>query len=228
MLATLRVLFDGQRARTEDRLKDTYAVELIEQRIREAEANLSAAKLTLASLIQRKRSEQRLADTLDKRIATLEDRAREALKADREDMAREAAQSIADMENERCLRQETIERLTSRIGQLQGSVETAHRRIIDLKQGAITARAVRREQTIQSRLNRSIAGSSAADEAEALIKRVVDQDDPFEQSEILRGIDRQLSGQDADEKLAEAGFGDPNKVTANAVLDRLKSSKSQK
>lgn len=228
MLATLRVLFDGQRARTEDRLKDTYAVELIEQRIREAEANLSAAKLTLASLIQRKRSEQRLADTLDKRIATLEDRAREALKADREDMAREAAQSIADMENERCLRQETIERLTSRIGQLQGSVETAHRRIIDLKQGAITARAVRREQTIQSRLNRSIAGSSAADEAEALIKRVVDQDDPFEQSEILRGIDRQLSGQDADDKLAEAGFGDPNKVTANAVLDRLKSSKSQK
>lgn len=228
MLATLRVLFDGQRARTEDRLKDTYAVELIEQRIREAEANLSAAKLTLASLIQRKRSEQRLADTLDKRIATLEDRAREALKADREDMAREAAQSIADMENERRLRQETIERLTSRIGQFQGSVETAHRRIIDLKQGAITARAVRREQTIQSRLNRSIAGSSAADEAEALIKRVVDQDDPFEQSEILRGIDRQLSGQDADDKLAEAGFGDPNKVTANAVLDRLKSSKSQK
>ena len=34
--------------------KDVYAVELIEQRIREAEANLSAAKVTLATLIQRK------------------------------------------------------------------------------------------------------------------------------------------------------------------------------
>ena len=64
MFATLKVLFDGERARTEDRLKDTYAVELIDQRIREAEANLSAAKMTLASLIQRKRSEERLADTL--------------------------------------------------------------------------------------------------------------------------------------------------------------------
>lgn len=225
MFATLKVLFDGERARTEDRLKDTYAVELIEQRIREAEANLSAAKMTLASLIQRKRSEERLADTLDKRITTLEGRAKEALEAKRDSLAAEAAQSIADMENERRVRRETIDRLESRIAQLRASVETAHRRIIDLKQGAITARAVRREQTIQKRLNRTIVGTSAADEAEALIKRVVDQDDPFEQSEILRGIDRQLSGQAADDRLADAGFGDPNKVTAQAVLDRLNTRK---
>lgn len=225
MLATLKVLFDGERARKEDRLKDVYAVELIEQRIREAEANLSSAKLTLASLIQRRRSEKRLADTLDKRISTLEDRARDALNADREDLAAEAAHSIADMENERTLRAETIARLDTRIEQLQHSVETAHRRIVDLKQGAITARAVRREHQIQKRLNVTLAGTSAADEAEALIKRVVDQDDPFEQSQILRGIDRRLTGHDADEKLAEAGFGDPTRVTAAAVLDRLKSKK---
>lgn len=225
MLTTLRLLFNGERARTEARLKDAYAVELIEQRIREAEANLSSAKLTLASLIQRKRSETRLADTLDSRIKTLEGRAREALDADRHDMAAEAAQSIADMENERRIRGETIERLENRIEQLQRSVETAHRRIVDLKQGAITARAVRREQTMQKRLNRTLAGTSAADEAEELIRRVVDQDDPFEQSEILRGIDRGLSGQHADDKLADAGFGTPNRVTADAVLDRLKSRK---
>lgn len=225
MLTTLRVLFDGERARKEERLKDTYAVELIEQRIREAETNLSSAKLTLASLIQRRRSEKRLAETLDGRIATLEGRAKEALEGGRDDLAAEAAQSIADMENERRLRGETIGRLDSRIERLQGSVEAAHRRIVDLRQGAITARAVRREQTIQKRLNKTLVGTSAADEAEALIKRVVDQDDPFEQSEILRGIDRQLSGQGADEKLADAGFGDPNRVTAEAVLDRLKSKK---
>ena len=225
MFATLKVLFDGERARIEDRLKDTYAVELIDQRIREAEANLSAAKMTLASLIQRRRSEERLADTLDKRIATLEGRAKEALEAKRYSQAAEAAQSFDDMEIERLIRRDTIARLDTRIAQLQASVDTAHRRIIDLKQGAITARTVRREQTIQKRLNRTIVGTSAADEAEALIKRVVDQDDPFEQSEILRGIDRQLSGQAADDKLADAGFGDPNRVTADAVLNRLKAEK---
>ncbi|MBT8419171.1 MAG: PspA/IM30 family protein [Silicimonas sp.] len=225
MFATLRVLFDGERARTEDRLKDTYAIELIEQRIREAESNLSSAKLTLASLIQRRRSERRLTDTLDKRIATLEDRAREALESKRDDLASEAAEAIAEMENERRIRGETIERLDTRIAQLQRSVEAAHRRIVDLKQGAITARAVRREQLMQKRLNKTFAGNSAADEAEALIRRVVDQDDPFEQSEILRDIDRGLSGQGADDKLADEGFGDPNKVTAKAVLDRLKDKK---
>lgn len=225
MLATLRVLFDGERARSEERLKDTYAVELIEQRIREAETNLASAKMTLASLIQRRRSERRLAQTLDSRIATLEGRAKGALDAGRDGLAQEAAQSIADMENERAIRSQTIERLDTRVEQLQRSVERAHRRIVDLKQGAITARAVRREQAMQKRLNRTLGGTSSADEAEALIRRVVEQDDPFEQSEILRDIDRQLSGASADDRLAEAGFGDPNRVTADAVLDRLKSTK---
>ena len=132
MLATLRLLFDGERARTEERLKDTYAIELIEQRIREAEANLSSAKMTLASLIQRNRSERRLAETLDNRISALEERTREAIKAGRDDLAGEAARSIADMENERHFRSETIDRLDTRITQLQHAVETAHRRIIDL------------------------------------------------------------------------------------------------
>lgn len=223
MLATLRVLFDGANARAEDRLKDTYAVELIEQRIREAEANLSAAKVTLASLIQRKRSEQRMADTLDKRITTLTQRVTEALEAKREQLAQEGAETIAQMENERVVRAETLDRLDTRIAQLQSSVEAAHRRIVDLKQGAITARAVRREQTIQTRLNKTLSGASAADEAEALIKRVVDQEDPFEQGQILRDIDRSLVGESIDDTLSDAGFGTPNKVTAMAVLNRLKS-----
>lgn len=225
MFATLKVLFDGESARREDRLKDTYAVELIEQRIREAETNLSAAKVTLATLIQRQRSEQKLSDSLDSRIAQLTTRAREALDADREDMASEAAAGIADMENERRIRSETIDRLDKRITQLRSSVEAAHRRIVDLKQGAISARAMRREQAIQRKLNRTLAGTSAADEAETLIKRVLGDDDPFEQSQILRDIDRSLSGEAVDQKLSDAGFGDPNKVTADAVLDRLKTSK---
>ena len=225
MLSTLRTLFDGANARAEDRLKDTYAVELIEQRIREAEINLSSAKVTLASLIQRKRSEQRMADTLDTRLAALTIRVTEALDEKREELAQEGAEAIAQMENERTVRAETIDRLKMRIVQLQSSVEAAHRRIVDLKQGAITAKAVRREQAIQTRLNKTVAGVSAADEAEALIKRVVDQDDPFEQSQILRDIDRTLVGAKIDDKLSDAGFGDPNKVTAQAVLDRLKSKK---
>jgi len=222
MFETLSTLFDGASARADDRLKDVYAVELIEQRIREAETNLSAAKTTLASLIQRQRSETRLAEALDKRLFSLTERATEALRAKREDLAAEAAQAIADMENEREIRRQTLDRLDTRIVQLRGSVEAAHRRIVDLKQGAITARAIRREHAVQSRLSRTVAGTSAADEAEVLIRRVVDQDDPFEQSQILRDIDRGLDGEAAADKLADAGFGAPTRTTAGTVLDRLK------
>ncbi|MDJ1015059.1 MAG: PspA/IM30 family protein [Paracoccaceae bacterium] len=222
MFSTLRTLFDGANARADERLRDTYAVELIDQRIREAETNLAAAKTTLASLIQRQRAEQRLAEGLDRRIADVTERATEALKAKKSELAEEAAQAIADMENERTIRGETLSRLDTRVIQLRTSVETAHRRIVDLKQGAITARAIRREQAMQSRLDKTVRSSSAADEAETLIRRVVDQDDPFEQSQILRDIDRGLKGEGVATKLEDAGFGSATRSTAENVLDRLK------
>ena len=223
MFSTLKTLIEGTNARTNEKLKDAYAVELIEQRIREAETNLSTAKVTLASLIQRKRSEERLAAGLQGRIADLTERASDAWRSGREDLAGDAAQAIADMENEQTLRQDTINGLANRISRLQVSVEAAHRRIVDLKQGAITARAVRNEHKTQARLNKSLAGNSAADEAEELIRRVVDQDDPFEQSQILADIDRGLSGRNISDTLHDEGFGPANKTTASTVLDRLKS-----
>lgn len=223
MFSTLKTLVEGANARAEDRLKDAYAVDLIEQRIREAESNLSAAKLTLAAIIQRKRSEERLMAALDGRLADLTARATEALKAGRDDLAENAAKAIADMENERHVRNDTVSALDRRIGQLRHSVESAHRRIVDLKQGAITARAVRREQKMQARLSKTVVGHSAADEAEALIRRVVDQDDPFEQSQILSDIDRGLNGRDIASTLESEGFGPATKTTARTVLDRLQS-----
>ncbi|MDA8586386.1 PspA/IM30 family protein [Rhodobacteraceae bacterium] len=223
MFSTLKTLMDGANARADDRLKDVYAIELIEQRIREADTNLSAAKVTLASLIQRKRSEEKLVATLDGRIKDLTTRASEALASKRNDLAEQAAQAIADMENERDLRRNTIDALETRISQLQLSIEAAHRRLVDLRQGAITARAVRREQKTQARLNKTFAGTSAADEAETLIRRVVDQSDPFEQSQILGEIERGLAGKDIAQTLEAEGFGSSTKSTAGSVLDRLKS-----
>jgi len=53
MFGTLKTIMTGANARAEERVRDTYAIELIEQKIREANASLQAAKGTLASLIQR-------------------------------------------------------------------------------------------------------------------------------------------------------------------------------
>jgi len=79
MFATLKTLINGANARAEDRLRDTYSIELIDQKIREADQNLKAAKLTLASLIQKQRNETRQIEGLQSRIDDLMARAAAAL-----------------------------------------------------------------------------------------------------------------------------------------------------
>jgi phage shock protein A len=221
MLKTFKTLIIGANARAEDRVKDAFAIELIDQKIRETEGQLKAAKATLASLMQRQRSEKRLSDALATRIMTMTTRAREALDADRDDLATQAAEAIATMENEARLRHDTLDRLEVQTTRLRSSVEAGHRRIIDLKQGAITARAIRREQQMQGRLRATIGNTSSADEAEELIARVVSGDDPFEGAQILAGINADLNYDSLDDKLAAQGFGPATKTTAKDVLKRL-------
>lgn len=220
MLGTLKTLFAGASARAEETLRDTYAVELIDQKIREADDGLRAAKATLASLIQRQRSETKLAEALAGRIDDLTARARAALLAGNETLAAEAAQAIAGMENELTLRRETLARLDARVTRLTAGVEAMHRRLIDLRQGAMQARAIRRERAAMAGMRGG--QPAAADEAQALIDRVLGTDDPGERAEILSGIDRGLNQSGLVDRMAEAGFGAAPRSTAAQVLDRLK------
>lgn len=220
MLTTLRTLFLGANARAEEHLRDTYAIELIDQKIREADEGLRAAKTALATLIQRQRSEARLHEALEGRIRDLTARAQAALDAGNTGLAHEAAEAIATMENERALRARTLDRLDQKTTRLRAAVEAAHRRLVDLKQGAIQARAIRREQAVQGRLRQT--DSTPFDEAEALIARVTEGDDPTERAEILQGINRDLNHDGLTDRMAEAGFGAATRVTAAEVLARLR------
>lgn len=222
MFGTLKTLMQGANARAEDRVRAAYAMELIDQKIRESADGLRLAKATLASLIQRQRAEERQITALTARTADLMQRASDALTAGREDLATEAAEAIAVMENELTLRGDTQGRLQARVMRMQASVETATRRLIDLRQGAIAARAVRDEQALQARMHSTLSGPSPMAEAEDLIARVLGRDDPFEQSQILAEIDRGLSRETIAEKLADQGFGRALKSTTADVLARLK------
>ena len=226
MFKTLSTLIAGANARAEDRVRDAFAIELIDQKIREADTHLAAAKATLASLILRQRSELRQLDGLNGRVADLTRRALAAMAAQELALAAEAAEAIATMDNECAIRSTTLTRLEAQILRLRTSIDAGNRRIIDLKQGAIQARAVRREQDIQTRLTTSLGGPSAAQEAEELIARVLGRDDPFEQGQILAAIDADLNRAGIADRLADRGFGPATKVTAAQVLARLSNSET--
>ncbi|MBL1434831.1 MAG: PspA/IM30 family protein [Rhodobacteraceae bacterium] len=221
MFSTLNTLLKGSQARTNDRMRDHFAIDLIDQKIREADGSLKAAKTTLASLILRHRTEGKQIEALDKRIIDLTSRAKAAIEDGREDMATEAACAIAQMENESTLRCGTANRLDTKITRLRHSVDTAHRRIIDLKQSAVTAKAVQAEQKMQARLAPGI--ETSFEEAEELIARVMSRDDPFEHGEVLRDINADLKHENIADKLAGEGFGPAIKSTTADVLARLKS-----
>ncbi|SMR81474.1 phage shock protein A (PspA) family protein [Aliiroseovarius halocynthiae] len=225
MFRTLKTLFDGANARAEERVRETYSIELIDQKIREANQGLKAAKMSLAALTQRARTEERMVDTLTGRITDLETRATEALAAKRDKLAQEAATAIASLENERATRLATQERLEARVIRLRASVETVNRRITDLKQGAIAARASRVEAGVHHKLATTLSGAGALEEAEELIHNVLNEDDPFEQAEILREIDQDLAHHNVADRLEDAGFGDRTKATGASVLERLKAAK---
>jgi len=161
MLNVLKTLFLGASARAEEQLTDHLAIDLIEQKIRESEGALSLAKSTLAALIIRQRNETQTLSRLETQIADLETRARQALAAGREDLAADVAAAIASLENERAVRRDTLDQLANRVARTQASVEKANRRIIDLRQGMISARAADAERKAQKSLNRSIGNTSA-------------------------------------------------------------------
>ena len=209
-------------AKADDQLVDKYGVELIEQKVREAEAGLAGAKQTLASLIIRKRNEEKVLNSLKARAKDLEKRASSALDAGKEQLAMDAAEAIAELENEIGVRSSTLDELSNRVSRTQSSVEKAHRRIVDLKQGLVTARAISADRRAQQTLNRNLSGTSAINEAENLIARVTSSADPLEEGDVLDQIDAGLNKSDIGDRLATAGFGDKSKVDASDVLARLK------
>jgi len=222
MLNLLDTLFRGASAKATEAATDRFAIDLLNHKIREAEAGVEGAKQALAALIIRERTERNRLDALSARKTSLEDRVRQALAADNEALALQGAEAIAQMENEMTVRAETLARLSERVSRLRLSVEKAHRRVADLRQNAVAAQALDLERRSQRRLNRSLNGGSAIHDAEALIRRVNEQPDPFTETEVFDEIDNSLNHRTVEDDLAKAGFGPATRSEAKDVLARLR------
>lgn len=221
MFKVLSTLHRARVAEVEECLIDLNTTTLLDQKVRDCEAGLRAAKLNLAGLIQRDRAAGRQLGEIDARIEDLTERAKAALAAEDTDRLETAATVIADLEEERKARASSKTELEAKIERLRASVQRAHRRLADLRQSAATARAADRERRSSARLGR--APSTDFAEAEALVTRILGQDDPFETDEILSGIEDDLSGRSTLNDLEAAGYGPALRTTAADVIGRLTS-----
>lgn len=222
MFSTLVTIFRGRAERTREQLEVAEAATIIEQKIRDAERGHDRAKQSLAGLILRERHEDKTLSGLASRIGDLEDRARQALAAGMDDLAAEAADAIADLQNEREARENALARTRLSVQRLRLMVEKCERRLVELRQGLITAQSIEAERRAHTDSQRDIAGLAAIVEGEAVLERLLGDPDPIEQAEILEGLQAELSGDDLVTRLSAEGFGDAPRTRGQDVLARLR------
>lgn len=221
MFSTIMTIMRGRSERAREGLEAAHATVIIEQKIREADQGHDRAKRSLASLILRERNEARALAALKTRIADLEERTRSALAAGKEALARDGAQAIADMENEKTAREGALERTRLAVQRHRLMIEKSERRLIDLRQGLITARSLDAERATARDLRGNAGGMAAIAEAEAVLGRALNAADPIEELDILDGINAELSGDDVFDRMAAEGFGKAARTSGDDVLARL-------
>ena len=222
MFKTLTTLFKAQSHQVEEALIDATTAAILSQKISEAEAGHAEAKRMLATMIAQEKTDTKLLNAVDARVQSMTDAATKAMTAGAEKLAADAAVQIAELENERAGREQSLEALRERINRLRHTIEKAQRKLVDLRQRAAQAKQAEREGAARAKLGKSIGGYGSLSEAENIADRIDGMPDQVEAWDAFDELDAELSGKSVEQRLAEEGHGGSDKVTATSVLERLK------
>ena len=227
MFKTVLTLFRGSVAAAEEELEDRTALLILDQQLRDAAAAVERSKRSLALAIAGDQQEGRRLDTTNARIADLEVRATAALDGGREDLAREAAQAIANLEADRDAAMTARALFATEIGRLKRHVSSAEARITELDRGRRIARASEAVRALRrGGIEAARPYESTLPEAERTLRRLRDrQIEAQAADDALFELDAATGPLAAAEKLAEHGFGPRLKSTADDVLARLNASR---
>jgi phage shock protein A len=227
MFKTVLTLFRGSVAAAGEELEDRTALLILDQQMRDAAAAVERSKRTLALAIAGDQQEGRRLETTNARIADLEVRASAALDGGREDLAREAAQAIANLEADRDAAMTARTLFASEIARLKRHVANAEARITELDRGRRIARASEAVRSLRRSGIEARPYESTLPEAENTLKRLRErQMEAQAADEALIEIDAASGPLATAEKLAEQGFGPRMKSTADDVLARLKAKRT--
>jgi len=229
MFKTVFTLFRGSVAVVEEELEDRSALLILDQQMRDAAAAVERSKRSLALAIAGDQQEGRRLDVTNARIADLEVRATAALDGGREDLAREAAQAIANLEADRDAAMTARTLFASEITRMKAQVANAEARITELDRGRRIARAAEAVRALRrGGIEAARPYESTLPEAENTLKRLrARQIEAQAASDALIELDAATGPLATAGKLAEQGFGPRLKSTADDVLARLNAKRTQ-
>jgi len=229
MFKTVLTLFRGSVAVAGEELEDRSALLILDQQMRDAGAAVERSKRTLALAIAGDQQEGRRLDATNARIADLETRATAALDGGREDLAREAAQAIANLEADRDAAMTARTLFASEITRMKRQVASAEARITELDRGRRIARASEAVRGLRrSGIEAVRPYESTLPEAENTLKRLRErQMEAQAADDALVELDAASGPSATAEKLSEQGFGPRLKSTTDDVLARLNAKRTQ-
>lgn len=229
MFKTILSLFRGSVAAAGEELEGRSALLILDQQMRDAAAAVERAKRMLALAIAQDMQEGRRLDATHARIADLEIRATAALDGGREDLARQAADAIANLEADRDAALTARTLFASEIARLRRQVAGAEIRISELDRGRRIARASEAVRALRrGGVEAARPYESTLPEAENTLKRLRDrQTEALAADDALIEIDAASGPLATAEKLAEQGFGPRLKSTADDVLARLNANRAR-
>ncbi|MEL6220656.1 MAG: PspA/IM30 family protein [Pseudomonadota bacterium] len=217
MFETLRTLFRARAAEAEQSVIRANGTTLLAQHLRDAEADLAAARRTLAGLIARMKAEDRRIEALTADIARRETSARSALSMGQRPLAEDIAARIASMEDERSRSEETRTEVDRRIGELRDLIREGETRTALVAAELRAARAGAASQAARAEIGPVPGG--ALGKAEALMEQLREaratSDDTYA---ALAGLEHK---DDLDSRIEDAGIETERTARIDAVLTRL-------
>ncbi len=218
--------FKGMVSETGEKVADHQAVRIMDQELREAEAELNNGKTELTGIMaKRKGSERKLSD-IKKKIEEHEGYAAAALNKGDEDLARDICDRIGNFEQELAAEQTIFENFQQSEQMLKANLKKAESRLKQLKQQQDVLKATEAVQKVQNSVASRFSGSSsrmgnAMDSLDRIKKRQQERADRFASAEELAN---EVSGDDLDRRMRNAGIGEDVAKTDD-ILARIKAKK---
>ncbi|MBM7046852.1 MULTISPECIES: PspA/IM30 family protein [Rhizobium] len=222
MFNVILTLIRGRAYDAEQAFIDRNAVPLLAQQIRDAAGAIQSARRAVAIAVAQNEQEKSQHAAIAGRIADLETRAVAALQKGNDELARQAAEAIAELEAERDASEKAQAQFTQTIGRLKATVRASEARLQELQRGERLARATEQTQKLNAACDDN-SGLATLDEAEETLARLRAYQDRCEiAASALKEMDAANRPAIVIEKLANAGCGAPIGPSADDVLARLR------
>lgn len=209
-----------------DAIVDSNGIRIFEQEIIDAKDSIQQAKTNLTEVMARKMQAERKVSKLVEDIRNHEGYASKALDKSDEALALEVAGKIATMEAEKGEQDAIVLRLTGQVEQLKAHIKKAEKLIADHERELSIVRTTESVQKATEQVVENVAANhstlnTARESLERIKARQEMHQDQLEAGELL---DKEMSGNDLDSKLEDAGIKG-EAASAADILARIKAGK---